>query len=85
MLDPSLELSGDDFHGDELLTPFAWILTQVLVGRHAAAEGTWELIDDNIDHCPIQYFGVAVQSINFVQEILDCASLPEFIYLQVCS
>ena len=51
---------------------------------HTAAEGTCEIVDNDIDHCPLQDFGVGIQSINFVKVILDLASLPEFMNLQLC-
>ena len=53
VLVPSLELSADDLHTDELLTSFVRILTEVFVVRHIAAEGTCELIDDDIDYCNV--------------------------------
>ena len=59
----SLQLVGDDVHTHELLAPFAWILTELFLVRHAAAEGTCELIDNDIEHCPIWNFRMGVQSI----------------------
>ena len=81
---PSLELSSDDVHTDELLSPFIRVFPEVLIVCHTAAEGTCELVDNDIDHCPIWYFGVGVQSINFIKIVLDWASLPDFVNLQVC-
>ena len=60
------------------------VFSEVLIVCHTAAAGTCELVDDDIDHCPVRYFVVAVQSIKFVKVILDWASLPEFMNLQVC-
>ena len=80
----SLELGGDDVHTDELLPPFIRVFLEVLMVCHTAAEGTCELVDNDIDHCPIRYLVVGVQSINFIKIILDLASLPEFVNLQVC-
>ena len=51
---------------------------------HTAAEGTCELVDNDIDYCPVPYFGVDVQSINLVELVLTWCSLPELAYLQVC-
>ena len=51
---------------------------------HTAAEGTCELVDDDIDNCTIRYFRIGVQSIDLIEVILDGSSLPEFMYLQVC-
>ena len=49
----SLELSGDDVHKNEVLTPFIGILTEVFVVPHTAAKRTCEFTDDDIDHCPV--------------------------------
>ena len=51
---------------------------------HTAAEGTCELVDNDIDHCPVWYVGIVVQSINLIEVVLDWYRLPEFVYLQVC-
>ena len=85
VLVPSLELDDDDVHTDELLSPFIRVFPQVLIVCHTVAEGTCKLVDNDIDPCPIRYFGVGIQSINFIKIILDRASLPEFVNLQVCS
>ena len=85
MFVPSLELGGDDVHTDKLLAPFVRVFPEGLIVCHTAAEWTCEFVDNDIDHCPIRYFGVGVQSINFVKVILDWASLPEFMNLQVCT
>ena len=66
VLEPSSELSGDDLHADELLPPFLRVLTEMFVVRHTAAEGTCELIDDDMDHCPIWYFSIGIQSIDLI-------------------
>ena len=84
MLIPLLELVGDDVHRDELLPPFIRVFPEVLIVCHTAAEGTCELVDNDIDLCPIRYFGVGVQSINFIKVILYCACLRDFVNLQVC-
>ena len=70
VLVPSFQLGGDDVHMDELLAPFIRVFPKVLVVCHTAAEEACELVDDGIDHCPIRYFGVGVQAINFVKVIL---------------
>ena len=57
---PSLELGGDDVHTDELLPPFVRVFSEVLIVCHTAAEGTCELVDNDIDHCSIRYFVVGV-------------------------
>ena len=85
MLVPSSELGGDDVHANELLPPFVRVFSWVLIVCHTAAERPCELVDNDIDYCPIWYFGVGVQSTNFVKVILDWASLPEFMNLQVCT
>ena len=84
VLVPALELRGDDIHSDELLPPFVRVFSQVLIVCHTAAEGTCELFDNHLNHCPIRYFGIGVHSINFVKVILYWASPPEFMKLQVC-
>ena len=61
------------------------VFPEVLIVCHTAAEGTCELVDNDIDHCPIRYFGIGVQSIDLIEVILDGSSLPEFMYLQVCT
>ena len=66
-----LELGSDDVYTDELLPPFVRVFPEVLIVCHTAAEATCELVDNNIDHCPIRYFVVGVQSINFMKIILD--------------
>ena len=71
MLVPALELGGDDIYVDELLPPLVRGFSEVFVVRHTTAQGTCELVDDNIDHCPIWYFGVRVLWINFVKVILN--------------
>ena len=76
--------SADDVHTDELLSPFISLFAEVLIVCHTAAEGTCELVTDDIDHCPIRYFGVGVQSINVIKITVDWSSLPEFVNLQVC-
>ena len=63
---PSLELSGDDLHADELLPVFVRILRAVYIVRHTAAEGTCELIHKDSDHYPVWYFSVGVPSINLI-------------------
>ena len=62
----SLQLGGDDVHTDELLVTFVWILTEVFLVRHAAAEGTCEFIDNDIDHCTIWNFRMGLQSIKLI-------------------
>ena len=57
---PSSELGGDDVHTDKFHPPFARVFTQVLIVCHTAAEGTCELVDYDIDHCHILYFGIGV-------------------------
>ena len=56
----ALELGGDDIHTDELLPPFIRVFPEVLLVCHTAVEGTCELVDDDIDHCPIRYCVVGV-------------------------
>ena len=85
VLVPPLELGRDDVHADELLTPFIRVFPEVLIVCHTVAEGTCELVDNDIDHCPIRYVGVGVQSINFIKIILYWTSLPKFVNPQVCS
>ena len=68
---PSLELGGDDVHTDELLPPFNRVFPEVLIVCHTAAKGTCELVDNDMNHCPIWYFGVGVPSINIIKIILD--------------
>ena len=82
---PSLARGGDDVHTDELLAPFVRVFSQVLIVCHTVGEGICELVVTDIDHCPIRYFGVGVPSINFIQIILHCARLPEFVNLEVCT
>ena len=84
MLVPSLELRSNDVHTDELLASFIRVFAKVLIVCHTAAEGTCELVDNDIDHCPIRHVGVDVLSINFIEIILDWSSVPEFGYRQVC-
>ena len=84
VLVPSLELGGHDVHTDELLAPLVRDFSEVLTMYHTAAEGTCKLVDNDIDHCPVWYFGIGVQSINLIEVVLDWSSLPEFVYLQVC-
>ena len=62
----SLKLSSDDAHTDELLAPFIRILMEVFIERHSAAEGTCELIVDDIDYCPVWYFSIGIQLINLI-------------------
>ena len=85
VLVPSLELGGDDIHTDESLPPFVRILTQVFVVRHTAAEGTCELIDENIDHCPLWDFSIDVESMNVILVVLNRTSLPEYVNFQLCT
>ena len=66
-----LELGGDDIHTDELLPPYIRVFPKILMVCHTAAEGTCELVDNDIDQCPIRYFGVGLQSNNFIKIILD--------------
>ena len=80
----SLELGGDDIHWNELLSPCIRIFAQVFVVCHAGAEGTCELVDDDLDTCPVWHFGICVQSINLIEVVLDWPSLPKCVYLQVC-
>ena len=84
VLVPSLELGGDDVHTDELFSPFIRIFPQVLIVCQTAAEGTCELVNNDIDHCPIWYFGIGVQSIDLIEIMLDGSSVPEFVYFQWC-
>ena len=51
---------------------------------HTGAEGTCELVDDDIDHCPVWYFGIGVQSINLIEVVLNWSRLRKLVYLQVC-
>ena len=84
VLVPALEFGGNDIHADELLPSFVSVFPKVLIVCHSAVEGTCEDLHDDMNHCPIRYFGVGVPSINFGKVILDWASLPEFVNLQVC-
>ena len=70
VLVPSLEFCCDDVYADELLPPFIRVLPQVPIVCHTAVAGTCELVDNHIDYCPIRYFNVGVQSINFLNVIL---------------
>ena len=70
VLVPSMQLSSDLVHSAELLAPFVRILIQVFVVRHTAAEGSCELIDDDINYCPISYCGLGIQSINLIEVVL---------------
>ena len=85
VLVPSLELGGDDIHTDELLPPFIGVFSEALVVCHTAAGRTCELVDNDIDHCPVLYFGIRIQSINLIEVVLASSSLPKFVYIQVCS
>ena len=60
VLVPLLELGGDDDHTDELLPPFVKVFWEVLIVCHTAAEVACELVDNDIDYCPIQYFGMGI-------------------------
>ena len=84
VLVPSLERGGDDVHRDKLLPAFVRVFSEVLIVCHTAAEGTCELVDDDIDHCSIWHFGVGVQSIYLIHVIWIKAGLPEFVDFQVC-
>ena len=81
---PSLELGSDDVHADELFSPFIRIFATVLVVCHALAQGTCELMDDDIDPCRVRYFVVGVRSIDLIQIVLIRPSLPELVNFQVC-
>ena len=60
VLVPALELGGDDIHANELISPFIRIFSEMLIVCHTAAEGTCKLVDNDLDHYPIRYFGVGV-------------------------
>ena len=83
VLVPALEFCND-IHAHELLAPFIRVYSKVLIVCHTAAQGTCKLVDNDINDCPILYFGVGVQSINCVKVFLDWASLPELVNLWVC-
>ena len=85
VLVPPFEFCGDVLHANEFLPPFVRVLPKVPIMCHPAAQGTCELIDTDMDHCPVCYFRVGFQSINFIEVILNWASLPEFVNVQVCT
>ena len=79
-----MQLSADDVQTVELLPPFVRILTEVFVVRLTAAEGTCDLIDDDIDHCPVRDVSIGILAMNFIWVVLNRACLPEFVDFQVC-
>ena len=52
MLVPLLELGGDDVHTDSLVAPFVRVSSELLIVCHTGVEGTCELVDNDVDHCP---------------------------------
>ena len=84
VLVPSLERGGDDVHIDKLLPAFVRVFSEVLIVCHTAAEGTCELVDDDIDHCSVCYFGIGIQSINLIEVVLYRTSQPKLMSLEIC-
>ena len=60
MLVPLLKLGGDDIHMAELLPPLVRVLSDVPIVYNTAAQGTCVLVDNDIDNCPIRYFGIGI-------------------------
>ena len=80
----ALQLSGDEIHANEFFCQCIRIFAEMFIVCHAAAEGTCELVDDDIDYCRVWYFGIDVLSINLMEVVLNWSTLPEFVYLPVC-
>ena len=56
----SLERGADDVLLNQLLSLFIRIFAEVLILCHATVQGICELVENDIDPCPIRYFGLGV-------------------------